>query len=245
MSERRVALITGGAKGIGRAIGLDLARRGWDVAICWRTSATPGAATADELRDAGARVVAIAADVSVFEQSERLVREVEAQLGRIDALVNAAGPYHRAKLLDETVDGWRSMFQSNLDPVFFTAKLAAPGMIARRFGRIVSFSMAGADHVGANTAVTAHYIAKMGVLALTRALARELAPHGITANCISPGFVDSGSAPPEELAGMAKKIPAGVVGKVEDAVAAARYLLSDDARYVTGANLVVSGGWGL
>ena len=105
--------------------------------------------------------------------------------------------------------------------------------------------MANADQMVAQPDVTAHYIAKAGVLILTRTLARLLAPHGITVNAISPGFIDSGSAPPEELAGMVKRIPAGYVGNVSDTVAIVRFLLSDDARYVNGANIQVSGGWGI
>jgi 3-oxoacyl-[acyl-carrier protein] reductase len=160
-------------------------------------------------------------------------------------VINCAGPYHRAKLLEESAEGWRSMFTNNLDPVFFTARYAAPRMIAQGSGRIVSFAMASADRVQANTTVTAHFIAKLGVLTLSRALARELAPHGVTVNCVSPGFIDSKSAPDEELQSMSKKIPAGKVGAVEDCVGAVRYLLSDEAAYVTGTNVVVSGGWGL
>lgn len=245
MANERVALITGGARGIGRGIGLDLADAGWDIALCYRTSEADANATRDSLAAKGARVHAVRADVSSPEQARALVDEVSAKLGRIDALINCAGPYHRAKLLEETPEGWRSMFANNLDSVFYTARYAAPGMIERRFGRIVAFSMAGAQNVAANTAVTAHFIAKMGVVALMRALAKELAPHGVTANVVSPGFVDSQSAPDEELAAMAKRIPAGHVGKVDDCVAAVRYLLSDDASYVTGTNVMVSGGWGL
>jgi 3-oxoacyl-[acyl-carrier protein] reductase len=93
--------------------------------------------------------------------------------------------------------------------------------------------------------LTAHYIAKVGVLVLTRTLARLLAPHGITANCVSPGFLDSGSAPEEEWASLAKRIPAGYVGTIDDAVSAVRFLLSDEARYVNGANIHLSGAWGI
>ena len=107
------------------------------------------------------------------------------------------------------------------------------------------FSMANADHMIAQPDVTAHFIAKAGVLILTRTLAKLLAPHGITVNAISPGFIDSGSAPPGELAGMAKRIPAGYIGSVEDTVAAVRYLLSPEARYVNGANIQISGAWGI
>jgi len=121
----------------------------------------------------------------------------------------------------------------------------APGMKARQYGRIITFSMANADQMIAQPDVTAHYVAKAGILILTRTWAKMLAPFGITANAISPGFIDSGSAPAEELAGMVKRIPAGYVGEVSDTVAAMRFLLSDDARYVTGTNIHVSGGWGI
>jgi 3-oxoacyl-[acyl-carrier protein] reductase len=105
--------------------------------------------------------------------------------------------------------------------------------------------MANADQMVAQTEVTAHYIAKAGVLILTRTLAKALAPHGITVNAISPGFVNSGSAPETEMVGMMKKIPAGYVGELKDPVAAVRFLLSDEARYVTGTNIHLSGGWGI
>lgn len=245
MKEERVALVTGGARGIGRAIGLDLAGSGWRVAVCYRKSNQDAESAVAEMTAKGAQALAVRTDVSDPEAVRDLVERVEKEWGRIDAVVNAAGPYHRAKLLDETVEGWRSMFMNNLDPVFFTAKYAAPGMIQRKWGRILSFGMASADRIAANTAVTAHFIAKSGVLSLSRALAKELAPHGITVNCISPGFIDSKSAEPEELETMKKRIPAGYVGSVEDALSAARFLLSDGARYVTGANIHLSGGWGL
>ena len=93
--------------------------------------------------------------------------------------------------------------------------------------------------------ITGHYIAKAGVLILTKTLARLVAPYGITANAISPGFINSGSAPPEELAPMTKRIPAGYIGEVSDTVAAVRFLISDEARYVNGTNIHVSGGWGI
>ena len=184
-------------------------------------------------------------DVSDPQAAARLVTKVETEWGRIDALINCAGPYHRINLLEESIEGWLEMFDNNLHPVFYLSRLVAPGMKQRGWGRIVNFSMANADQMIAQPQVTAHYIAKTGVLILTRSLAKLLAPHGITVNAISPGFVNSGSAPESELAAMKKNIPAGYVGTVTDVVGAVNFLLSDEARYLNGANLHVSGGWGI
>ena len=241
----RVALISGGARGIGAAIGLDLAAEGWSVAFCYRSSAADAERIQSGIEARGGRALAVQADVSDPVAAASLVGQVQTTWGRIDALINCAGPYHRVDILKETPEGWREMFANNLDPVFFLSRAVAPGMMERKWGRIVSFSMATADQLTAQPGVTAHYIAKTGVLVLTRTLARTLAPHGITVNSISPGFVDSGSAPAEELEGMAKRIPAGYVGSTDDAVHAVRFLLSDEARYVNGANIHLSGAWGI
>ena len=137
------------------------------------------------------------------------------------------------------------MFDNNLHPVFYMSKEVSDKMIKQGSGRIINFSMANADKLIAQTEITAHYIAKAGVLMLTRSLAKALGPYGITVNAISPGFINSGSAPMEELESMVKRIPAGYIGETKDAVDAALYLLSDEARYVNGSNIQLSGGWGL
>jgi 3-oxoacyl-[acyl-carrier protein] reductase len=244
MSDR-VALITGGAKGIGRAVALDLAGQGWNVAICYRTSAKEAAEVTDAVAKKGPKALAIQCDVSNPKAAAAMVERVEKEWGRVDALINSAGPYHRVDLMKETVEGWRSMFDNNLHPVFYLSQAVIPGMTERKWGRIVCFSMANADQLIAQPNLTAHYIAKVGLLVLTRSLARVVAPHGITVNAISPGFIDSGSAPKEELAAMAKRIPAGYIGSVDDAVSVVRFLLSDEARYVNGTNIHLSGGWGI
>ena len=243
--NRHVALITGGAKGIGRGIALDLASRQWKIAFCYRASQAEAETTAQEITQRGGQALAIRCDVSDPVAAKNMVTQVEQEWGRIDVLINGAGPYHRVNLFDETVEGWKEMFDDNLHPIFYLAQAVAPGMKARKSGRIISFSMANADQMEAQPDVTAHYIAKAGVLILTRTLAKLLAPYGITVNAISPGFIDSGSAPTQELAAMTKRIPAGYIGTVDDTVAAIRYLLSEDARYVNGANIQISGGWGI
>lgn len=241
----RVALITGGAKGIGRGIALDLAARQWHIAICYRTSAEQAEETAQAVEARGGRAITRRCDVSDPAAARDFAASVEKEWGRIDALINGAGPYHRVNLFDETVEGWNEMFDGNLHPIFYLVQAVAPGMKARKYGRIITFSMANTEQMVSQPDVTAHYIAKAGVLILTRTLAKLLAPHGVTVNAISPGFIDSGSAPPEELTAMAKRIPAGYIGTVEDIVAATRFLLSDDARYINGANIQISGAWGI
>ena len=241
----RVALITGGARGIGKAVALDLAKQGWSVAICYRSSAKEAAQVIDDVTQRGARGSAFQCDVSDPAAAAALVRQVNQAWGRIDALINGAGPYHRVSLLKETNEGWHSMFDNNLHPVFYLTQAVIPGMRERKWGRIVCFSMANAEQLIAQPQLTAHYISKVGLLALARSYARLIAADGVTMNCISPGFIDSGSAPKEELDRMVKLIPAGYAGSVYDAAAAVRFLLSDEARYINGANIQLSGAWGV
>ena len=241
----KVALITGGGRGLGRALALRLAERGWNVAICYRKSQQEAEEVLQKIVATGAQGRAERCDVSDAHAAVSWARKVEGEWGRIDALINGAGPYHRVPFFEETPEGWHEMFDNNLHPIFYLAQAVAPGMRARRWGRIINFSMANADHMQGQPFVTAHYIAKAGVLILTRTLAKILAPEGITVNCISPGFIDSGSAPAEELQKMAKNIPAGYIGSVEDVAAVGCFLLSEEARYLNGANIQVSGGWGV
>lgn len=245
MADRKAALITGGARGIARAVALDLGGSGWSVAVCYRTSAAEAAEVVDALQKQGSDAVAIQADVSLRETAIGLVEQVQRRFGRIDALINGAGPYHRVSLLDETPAGWHSMFDNNLHPVFYLTRAVLPIMKKQKWGRIVSFSMANAEQLIAQPQLTAHYLSKVAVLGLSRSFAKLIAQDGITMNCISPGFIDSGSAPAEELDRMTKHIPAGYVGSVHDVVGAVRFLLSDEARYVNGASIQVSGGWGV
>ena len=243
--EPRVALITGGVRGIGRAVALALAKRGWTVAACYRSNEAAAAELDSMLHAIGARGMVKGSDVSVPQNAESLVCQVEEEYGRIDALINCVGAYHRVHLMQESIEGWHSMFDNNLHPVFYLSRAVAPGMIQRKWGRIVNFSMVNADQRVGQPYVTAHYIAKIGVNVLTRSLAKILAPDGITANTISPGFIETGSVPQEELSRSFQSIPAGYMGTPDDAAGAVLYLLSEEARYVNGANIQLSGAWGV
>jgi 3-oxoacyl-[acyl-carrier protein] reductase len=243
--SRRVAHVTGATRGIARGIALDLARQGWAVAISFRTDARAAEATRAGIEAAGASALALQADLGDAAAARALVARVEATWGRIDALVHGAGPYHDGPLLEETPERWRETFRQNLDPLLFLTQAAAPGMRARRWGRILGLGLATADRLSAQPNVTAYFIAKAGLLVLVRSLAKVLAPHGVTVNAVSPGVLETAGRPRPDLDAVLARIPAGHLGRIDDAVAAARFLLSDEAGYVTGANIHVSGGWGL
>jgi len=123
---QRVALITGGARGIGRAIGESLAADGWSVAICYRTSADAAAEACRAMEAAGGKALAERCDVSDPEACERFVERVRSELGPVDALINGAGPYKRVPILEESIEGWNEMFDNNLHPVFYMSRLVAP-----------------------------------------------------------------------------------------------------------------------
>jgi 3-oxoacyl-[acyl-carrier protein] reductase len=243
--DNRTALITGGIRGIGKAVATMLAERGWAIAATYRTKREDAASLASDLNVRGTPVMTVQADVSDPAAAEALVRRVVDEWGRLDALVHCAGPYRRLPIMEESVEGWRSMFDNNLHSLFYLSRLVAPGMKERRWGRIVSFSVANADQQVGQPYITAYYAAKVSVLVLTRSLAKALAPHGITVNAVSPGVINTGSIPMDEFSGMVKNIPAGYVGLPEDAAAVVGFLLSEEARYVNGANIQVSGAWGI
>ena len=244
--SQKTALIPGGARGIGRALALRLTAEGWSVAVCYKQSDGAAAVLRQELKTLGASAWITRVDVSDPAAAEKLVTDTEKRFGRIDALINCVGAYRRAPLLEETAEDWRSMFDSNLHSVFYLCRAASPGLIRRGSGgRIINFGMVNAEQQTAQPYVTAHYIAKAGVIVLTRSLAKTLAPHGITANVISPGFIDSGGVSPEELALSFKSIPAGHMGNTGDVASTVLWLLSEEACYVNGANIQISGAWGI
>src|SRR4029434_10237123 len=164
----KVALITGGARGIGRGVALDFAARGWSVASWYRTSAKEANEVMCAVKSEGARGAALQCDVSDPKAAAEWVQRVNQEWGRIDALINGAGPYHRVSLLDETNEGWHSMFDNNLHSVFYLSKAAIPIMKEQKWGRIICFSMANAEQLIAQPQLTAHYITKVCLLVLGR-----------------------------------------------------------------------------
>jgi 3-oxoacyl-[acyl-carrier protein] reductase len=247
-SEPRVALVTGGAAGIGRAEAVALAAAGADVAVLAHKDVAGAEETARRCRGTGRRALVVQADVRRSEDVRRAVDEVTGALGRLDILVNNAGALGAelsAPLLELDEATWHLMVDSHLTGTFLCLKHAAPHMVRQRWGRIVNTSSIH-GRIGGRPTLGHYGAAKAGVIALTRTAARELAPHGVTANAVSPGYVATerlaSSLPAERLEALARQIPVGRIGTTAEIAAAVVFLASDAASFVNGAVLDVHGG---
>ncbi|MDZ7801491.1 MAG: SDR family oxidoreductase [Trueperaceae bacterium] len=231
------ALVTGSARGIGRALVLRLAREGYDVAVHYRSSAEAAQAVAEEARSFGVAAAVVRADVTDRAEATALVDEAAARLGRLDVLVNNVGAYHYGPLEELEADTWHEMLDSNLTATFHTCQRAAPLLRDSPQGRIVNLGYAGSDALSGKPGIVAYQIAKTGVLLYSRALAKREAPHGTTVNVLAPGVMENSVTKPRG------EIPMGRPGTLDEIAAALAYLVSFEARYVTGAFLPISGGW--
>jgi NAD(P)-dependent dehydrogenase (short-subunit alcohol dehydrogenase family) len=240
----RIALVTGAQQGIGRGIALAFAREGADVAVNYLDDRAAAEKVMQEVRAVGGRAVLVQADVARPTDAQRMIAQVQSELGGLDVLVNNAGVYPRVPFLEMRETDWDHVVDVNLKGGFFCAQAAARAMVAAgRRGSIIN--MASQAVRGAVRGV--HYSAsKGGVVAMTRATALELAPHGIRVNAIAPGLTDT--AQPrygnneEELAAMASAVPLGRMAQPDDIAAVAVFLASDDARHITGQTVHVNGG---
>ncbi len=235
--DGRVALVTGAARGIGRGIALAFAAEGASVVVADRDG--PGAERV--AKEIGS--LAIRADVSNERDVERMVEEALAAFGRIDVLVNNAGIATTAEVVDMPLAQWEETLAVDLTGVFLCSRAVLPSMIEQGFGRIVNIG----SQLGLRGAASlAHYsAAKAGVHGFTKALAREIAPYGITVNAIAPGPIETdilAGIPEETIEAIRREIPLGRIGRVEEIAPTAVLLASDDGAYYTGSVVNVSGG---
>jgi 3-oxoacyl-[acyl-carrier protein] reductase len=239
----RVALVTGGARNIGRAISMSLAAGGASVVVNASTSRDDALQTVDLIRAAGGRAMPHLADVTDAAAVAKMVEAAVAEFGRLDFLVNNAAIRAETPLADMALQEWRRVLSTVLDGAFICAQAGLPHMLRAGGGSIVNIGGMSA-HAGA--ARRAHVVAaKAGLTGLTRALAQELAPNGITVNCVVPGTIDTVRGlpgAPERPAERQGPPPVGHLGTPEDVASAVRFLCGPGARYITGQSIHVNGG---
>ena len=242
--DGRVALVTGGSRGIGQAIAIELAAAGASVVLTYRSGAQGAEETEKRIREAGGRASAAQCDVSDLAAVEELVKKTAADLGRLDIVVNNAGITADQLILRMKPEQFDSVVATNLRGTWNVCKAAArPLLKARATGRIINLSsvVAAMGNAGqSNYAAT-----KGGIEALTRSLAKELGSRGITVNAVAPGFIDTAMTqklPAEVRERLLEQVPAGRLGSVEDVARVVRFLATDAAGYITGQVIHVNGG---
>jgi 3-oxoacyl-[acyl-carrier protein] reductase len=241
--EGQTALVTGGSRGIGKAIALELARRGAAVAVNYLNSAQAAETVVAEILESGGEAEAFQADVAVFSDAQKLVKSTISSLGGLDILINNAGITRDTLIMMMSEEDWDIVHMTNLKGTFNCAKAAIRHMMRKRYGRIVSITSV-SGQMG-NPGQTNYSASKAGQIGFTKALAREVAARNITVNAIAAGYIDTEiwAGVPQEARDMALSlIPLGRKGKPEEIAYAVAFLVSDQAAYITGQVLGVDGG---
>ena len=239
----KTALVTGASRGIGRAIALALASKGFAVALNYAGSHDAAEAVKKEIEDAGGKAFTVQGDVSKSEDVDRIFKTVKDEFGGLDVLVNNAGINRDALLVRMKESKWDDVIATDLKIDFLTTKAAAAMMMRKRKGSIINISSV--VGIMGNIGQANYAAAKAGVIGLTKACAKEMAARNIRVNAVAPGFIETAMTDgiPEKIReGMIASIPMGRMGQPEDIAGAVCFLASDDASYITGQVLVVDGG---
>ena len=242
--RERVALVTGGSRGIGRGIAVRLARDGARVAIAYRSNKVAAQQTLRQLQASGADCVAVETDITDAARAEQLLRTVGDRFGRIDIVVNNVGDFRWGALAESPLEDWQNIFSSNLMTVLYISRAALPYMRRGRWGRIINLGAVGAERAFGQAKISAYAAAKAAVVALSRSLALEEAKNGITVNVVNPSSIDEKELTLNEARRMRDaRFPIGRPPTVEDVAATVSFFASEEAEYVTGQVVNVSGGW--
>ena len=239
----RVALVTGGSRGIGKTTALRLAEEGADVAISYVTRAEAAREVVKEIRSLGRRAIEAKCDVSRPEEVSALVSRARRELGPIDLLAHCGAISNLCDHSELTFERWRETIDVDLNGAFLAVFAVKDEMIQRRFGRIVTISSVAALRP---RKMQIHYAAaKAGVIALTRSAAEAFAPHNVRINCVAPGLIETEMAhvlPEETMARVIRETPLGRIGQPEEVAAVIRFLLSEESSFMTGQTVAACGG---
>ena len=242
--HNRVALVTGGSRGIGRGIATRLARDGARIAIAYRSNKLAAQQTLRQLQANGAECVAVETDVSDPTRAGELLNTVAERFGRIDILVNNVGDFRWGTVSESSLEDWQNIFTSNLMTVLYASRAVLPHMRRGRWGRIINLGAVGAERAFGQAKISAYAAAKAAVVALSRSLALEEAKNGITVNVVNPSSIDENELTLAEARRMRDaRFPIGRPPTVEDVAATVSFFASEEAEYVTGQVMNVSGGW--
>lgn len=244
--QNRTAIVTGGSRGIGKAICLELARQGVNIVLCYAGNEALAAETAAECEALGVKAIAQKCNVAVESEVKALVDAAMAAFGRVDILVNNAGITRDKLMMTMSEADFDSVLNTNLKGTFLCTKAVTRIMMKQRYGRIVNMSSVVGVH--GNAGQVNYAASKAGVIGLTKSAAKELASRGITVNAVAPGFIDTDmtqALSESTRTALLSTIPAGKLGAAEDIANAVAFLSCDEAGYITGQVLGVDGGMGM
>ena len=239
MTDKQIALITGGSRGIGKACALELAKAGYNVVINYIGNDEAATQTVAELKELGAEAYSAKFDVTNKEAVEAGVAEVMAKFGRIDVLVNNAGITRDGLFMRMSAENWEAVINTNLNSAYYVSSPVVKIMMKQRSGAIIN--MASISGVFGNAGQANYSAAKAGLIGMTKALAKELASRGIRVNAVAPGFIKTDMTKDLKLDGIEEHIPLKRLGEAQDIAKAVKFLALD-AEYITGQVLQVDGG---